>query len=439
MAPAGEDLLPRVTEPPHSSTLFVVMPEKYKNLATIEDEASLTKQDDFTGYMPREWQPQSPSDLYPANRVRSYGSIVANLASECAYQTDMVTLAQGDSLELIKKLPDHSVDLVLTDPPYHSTKKSNIYGDADFAHDDEYRDWIKAYTLEWKRILRPNGSLYLFCSSDMAPFLYVDMACMMNMHGTITWTKPNEPGYDGWKQKMKKTALRKWYPHTERIIFCSPAMDGNLKRSPFGHMLKNYRRRANLSSNELTELIGAYGRVNNGGAVSNWETGRNIPSRDQYQKICKAITDTGKVGLMPTYEDVIRAFVIDPEKPFIDAWEFMNVRQYAGKHPAEKPQDMLDHIITTSSYPGDVVLDCFSGSGSTNLSALRNGRRSIGIEIEEKWIDYSVARLSQVDVHDRDRRHFAERAAKRLTKGLPLFLEEASIALDNNAHPSKCI
>ncbi|MFN8996169.1 MAG: DNA methyltransferase, partial [Pseudomonadota bacterium] len=203
--------------------------------------------------------PRAAEEIYPQNRAAEFQRICAALKKEAAFRSENVAVVHGDSLALLRKIPAASVDLILTDPPYHSTKKQNIYGDADFAHDDEYRDWVKEYTKEFCRILKPNGSLYLFCSSDMAPFLYVDMSDSMNMHGIITWTKPNEPGYDGWKQKMKKTSLRRWYPHTERIIFCSPACDGNLKRSPFGLFLKDCRVKAGLSSNTLTELIGAYG------------------------------------------------------------------------------------------------------------------------------------------------------------------------------------
>ena len=349
-----------------------------------------TNQSDFENTFPL---PDSECEVYPQNRPLAFASICNALQSETKFRTDETVIAEGDSLALIRKLPTHSVDLVLTDPPYHTTKKANIYGDADFAHDDEFRSWVQEYVSEWTRVLKPHGSLYLFCSSDMAPFLYTDMAPLMNMHGIITWSKPNEPGYDGWKQKMKKTSLRRWYPHTERIIFSSPAIEGNLKRSPFATFLRDCRKQAGLSSNMLTELVGAYGKVNNGGAVSNWETGRNIPSREQYSKICDAFIGTGNISMMPAYEDVVRAFNIDPSMPFIDVWDFMNVRQYKGKHPAEKPQDMLRHIIQTSSYPNDVVLDCFSGSGATNIAAMSCGRFSIGIEIEEKWVDYSIGKI----------------------------------------------
>jgi adenine-specific DNA-methyltransferase len=338
--------------------------------------------------------PHTEDEIYPANRGMAFAKITSSLFEHSAFIQNRVAQFQGDSVNLLPLIPDNTVDLILTDPPYHSTKKENIYGDSDFSEDVDFINWIENFTLQFKRILKPNGSLYLFCSSDMAPHIYVRMAQHMNMHGIITWTKPNEPGYDGWKQKMRKTSLRRWYPHTERIIFCSPAVDGNLKRSPFGEFLRDARTRAGLTSNQLTELTGAYGKVNNGGAVSNWETGRNIPSRDQYEKICDAICQTGKVKILPAYEDVIRAFNIDPRLPFIDVWDFMNVRQHKGKHPAEKPNDMLSHIIRTSSHEHDVVLDCFSGSGSTLVSSLQCNRMSIGIEIEQCWVDYAAKRLA---------------------------------------------
>ena len=349
--------------------------------------------------------PTSADDVYPFNRAYAFAQIRSALTQQEAFSSESISLSCGDALECLPQIPSDSIDLILVDPPYHSTKKDNIYGDADFAHDDHFIDWIKSLSKEWKRILKANGSLYLFCSSDMAPYLYVALSDDYNMQSMITWSKPNEPGYDGWRQKMKKTSLRRWYPHTERIIFAAPATEGNLKRAPFGHFLKSCRQQCELTSNKLTEMTGAYGKVNNGGAVSNWETGRNIPSREQYAKICSAFCSTGRISIMPAYEDVIRAFNIDPKEPFIDVWDFMNVRQYKGKHPAEKPQDMLQHIIRTSSYEGDVVLDCFAGSGSTLAAAASLGRRSVGIEIEERWVTYASQFIRRnIDVHlDRER------------------------------------
>lgn len=302
-------------------------------------------------------------------------------------------LAAGDSLASLKLLPDHSVSLILTDPPYHSTKKKNIHGDTHFEEDQHYLEWMQEFAIQWKRVLRPNGSLFCFCASEMSARLEIIFAKDFNILSQIVWTKPNEPGFDGWKQKMKKEALRQWYPHTERIIFAEPACEGNLRRSPFGDYLRSVRKEAGLSTYDLCELVGAYGKVNHGGAVSNWEAGRNIPSREQYQKICNAILGTKKIKKMPRYEDAVRPFMMDGSKEFTDVWTFPSVRPYKGKHPAEKPATMLEHAIEATTFPGDIVLDCFAGSGSTALAAAKLGRYSISMEIDPIWIEAISNRL----------------------------------------------
>lgn len=217
--------------------------------------------------------------------------------------------------------------------------------------------------------------------------------------GHITWSKPNEPGYDGWKGKMKKEALRAWYPHSERILMFEHGQYGSweaYRRSPLGQFLQNARKQANLTMKELTEKVGAYGKVNHGGAVANWEAGRNIPSPEQYAKICAALVATGKVDEMPPYEDVVRPMFLSNEVNFIDVWDYPSVRPFKGKHPAEKPADLLAHMIEASSYEGDVVLDCFAGSGSTAVAAVKLGRKAISIELDARWVLRGVQDLEHV-------------------------------------------
>jgi site-specific DNA-methyltransferase (adenine-specific) len=252
---------------------------------------------------------------------------------------------------------------------------------------------METYSSEWKRILRPNGSLFLFCSSAMSARLEVMLSKQFNVLSHVVWTKPNDPGFDGWKGKMKKESLRQWYAHSERILFAEPAVDGNLKRSWFGNFLREKRIQSGLSMHQLTALVGAHGKVNHGGAVSNWEAGRNIPSREQYQKISDALISKGKVLQMPYYEDVIRPFEVNASVEFTDVWDFNSVRPYKGKHPAEKPIDMLEHCILSSTFENDIVLDCFAGSGSTAIAALNLNRKSISLEIEIEWIEIIKQRL----------------------------------------------
>ncbi len=318
---------------------------------------------------------------------------------------------RGDCLEKMKDIPSRSVSLILTDPPYHSTKKKNVYGDTFFQEDSEYLTWMDTVAQEWSRILKHSGCIMCFCSSAMEAKLEAIFSKYFNILNHIVWTKPNDPGFDGWKQKMNKGSLRQWYAHSERIIFMELAEDGSIFREPFANYIRECRKKAGLTQKELTELTGDYGTVNHGGAVANWEAGRNVPSEEQYGRIVNALTGTKKIESMIPYRDLVRPFLNGAAEPFTDIWTYPNVRPYKGKHPAEKPTDMLEHIIAATTYRDDIVLDCFAGSGSTAVAALKLGRRTIAVEIEDKWCDqiekilYSIEELEekeslQIDNYD---------------------------------------
>lgn len=300
-------------------------------------------------------------------------------------QSLTLTLYQGDCLDVLESLSPNSVNLIVTDPPYHSTKKNNITGDKSFKDDRDYIDWLDTIAKQWQRVLAPNGSLYCFASTKMTAQVEVMLSHRFNILSSITWTKPNEPGYDGWKQKTKKESLRSWYLHSERIIFAESTSAENPKQSAFGSLLRKTREATGMSTIELTEAIDEYGKVNHGGAVSNWETGRNIPSPEQYQKLKSVLSEfSPQVAELPDYQSIIRPFYVTADIPYTDIWDFPTVKPYPGKHPAEKPLDMIAHIIKASSYPNDVVLDCFAGSGVVGQAAKMLGRRAILIEIEER-------------------------------------------------------
>ena len=331
--------------------------------------------------------------LHSKKRLSDLKKIRKKCKKEVLFSNDSSITFHADSLELLKKFPSKSVSLILTDPPYHVTKKKNIKGDTAFRTDKDYLDWMKQIIIEWRRIIRPNGSIFCFCHGLMSSNLEVLLSDSFNVLSHIVWTKPNEPGFDGWKGKMNKKSLRKWYPHSERILFAEPAVEGNLRRSPFGILLREMRTKAGLSMHELAGMIGAHGKVNHGGSVSNWEAGRNIPSREQLKKIQDVFLRTGKFDSVDSYEDLIRPFNMDKTKQFTDVWNFPSVRQYKGKHPAEKPISLLEHAINATTYPNDIVLDCFSGSGSCAIAALKNNRLSISIEIENKWASIIANRV----------------------------------------------
>jgi site-specific DNA-methyltransferase (adenine-specific) len=91
-----------------------------------------------------------------------------------------------------------------------------------------------------------------------------------------------------------------------------------------------------------------------------------------------------------------RPFAISVSVPYTDVWKHKPVQFYPGKHPCEKPADMLRQIINASSKPGDVVADFFMGSGSTIKAALQLGRQGIGVELEEERFRQTVHEILEI-------------------------------------------
>jgi site-specific DNA-methyltransferase (adenine-specific) len=354
------------------------------------------------------------------DRDAEFRAVMRGVSRWSAYKGADYGVVAGDSLEVLRAVPDHSVGLILTDPPYHTTKKKNIVNDTAFGEDRDFLGWIAQYVAEWKRVLRPNGSLFMFCSSEMSARLEALASASFNVLSSVVWTKPNEPGFDGWKQKMKKEALRQWYAHTERIIFAEPAFEGNLGRSYFANFMKKQRQIAGISTHDLAEITGFYGKVNHGGTISNWEAGRNIPSKEQYQKVVDVFLASGKIQSMPEYENIIRPFMVNSSVEFTDVWNFSSVRPYKGKHPAEKPLDLLKHAIMATTYEHDIVLDCFSGSGNTGIAALSLNRKAVMIEIDPVWARSAAEKLSVIGEPEA-KRHIQRKNYIKLPEPAPLF------------------
>ena len=68
-----------------------------------------------------------------------------------------------------------------------------------------------------------------------------------------------------------------------------------------------------------------------------------------------------------------------------------------GKHPTQKPEDLLKRIVLSSTNKRDLILDPFTGSSTTGLAAYLYGRKFIGIDIEKKYLDLSIKRFEELD------------------------------------------
>jgi site-specific DNA-methyltransferase (adenine-specific) len=102
------------------------------------------------------------------------------------------------------------------------------------------------------------------------------------------------------------------------------------------------------------------------------------------------------------YEDLRRPFNGSKDTPHSDLWTFSPVSDYPGKHPTEKPIALLEHIIKTSTRPGDMVLDFCMGNGTTLKAAQNLGRKAVGIDITEMYCRRTVERLCQMNLFSPD-------------------------------------
>jgi site-specific DNA-methyltransferase (adenine-specific) len=156
------------------------------------------------------------------------------------------------------------------------------------------------------------------------------------------------------------------------------------------------------TAKQVTEAIGAYGEVNHGGAVSNWLAGANIPTKAHYEAMRVFFnTRNGQTDhlrreyedLRREYEDLRRPFALKTHMLDSEIWAFPTLPPSPDRHPCEKPLPLLKHIVTVSSRPTALILDCFAGSGSTLDAARQLGRRWLGCDSDPVWVARARQRL----------------------------------------------
>lgn len=334
-------------------------------------------------------------------------------------------LIHGDALQFAKTLPDNSVDLILTDPPYFKVKPNGW--DNQWSGDDDYLNWLDSCLAEFCRVLKPNGSIYLFAGHRLAADIELLLRQRFNLLNHIIWAKPS-----GRWNECSKTSLRAFFPATERILFaeCCP---GPYKPDDFSQTTDKLRRRImkplidyfcnakkglGVSSKEIAEATGKKNMVSHWFGASQWQ----LPGESDYLKLqalfsrvalekrqrnglemprSQLVSEYSELNrqyleLVSEYHHLRRPFSVSSAVPFTDVWTYKPVQFYPGKHPCEKPADMLHDMISASSRPGQLVVDFFMGSGSTIKEAIKLGRRAIGVELEAERFEQTRREIEEI-------------------------------------------
>ena len=318
-----------------------------------------------------------------------------------------VRIECAEALSFLRALPDSSVDLIATDPPYFKVKSEAW--DRQWDKPAEFLAWLGTIADEWRRVLKPNGSLYCFASPQMANRVETMIAERFNVLTRIIWQKP---AHSTKAEMFRKTDLRAPFPASESIIFAEHVGSDNMARGestyaakcdelrgfvfePLRKYLDDERRAAGLDKIAINVACGFSATPGGMAARHYFSTSQWwLPTPEHYA----AIRALAPAHFRREYEDLRRPFFATADAPYTDVWTFPTVGRYAGKHVCEKPAALMEHIVRLSSRPGAVVLDCFAGSGSTAVAATRLGRSFIGCDMSEHWAAYARKRVADLSL-----------------------------------------
>lgn len=262
----------------------------------------------------------------------------------------------GDCSEVLEGLPDDSVDLIFTSPPY-ADQRRNTYGGI---RPDDYVAWFLPRAKQFLRVLKPTGTFILNIKErvvDGERHTYViELILEMRRQGWLwteeyMWHKKNSyPGKwpnrfrDNWERLIQFNKSKRFAMYQDAVMV------------PVGDWAKG--RLANLSQ---TDLSRDESRVGSGFGknVSNW---------------------VGRDRVYPN--NVIH----------------MATECYNRNHSAVFPVELPKWFIRLFTQPGDVVLDPFSGSGTTAVAAIQLARKFVGVDLSPEYVEMARARIAETQI-----------------------------------------
>ena len=283
----------------------------------------------------------------------------------------------GDCLEMMKQIPDKSINLVVVDLPYNIGKayKSDLEWDK-WETIDKYIEWVGKGFKQVERILKDNGSFYWF-HNDFETLCEIQQFIKKNTkfkyRQFITWNKR----FDGGKKKsyldgyVMEERTKNYYKMCEYIMFYT--FENHWK-------VKEEREKRGLKQTDISKEI----KSKNGnftGWFSNIESGKYFPTEQTIIPI--------KKHLELDLNDLVHTF--NNQKKHHSVWNYEITEKTI--HPTQKPLDLIKNIILHSSNEGDVVLDYTAGYSTTAIACIETKRDWIMIEKDSEFYNHSLKRV----------------------------------------------
>jgi len=232
---------------------------------------------------------------------------------------------------MMQKIPDNSVDMTFADPPFNLKKRYGKYKDN--KEFNEYMNWCKEWIYEMVRITKPAGSIFVHNIPKWLTYFATFLNEIADFKHWIGWDAPTAP--------MGKTLQPAHYG----ILFYAK----NAKRLKFYEIRYQHKR-----CRKCEVLLKDYGGKKDG---------------------------------------------LHPFGPLVsDVWTDIHRikhNKYRDKHPCQLPVHLMERLILMTTDENDIVLDPFVGTGTTVIAAKRLGRRYIGIDIDEKYVNITNGKLSE--------------------------------------------
>ncbi len=274
--------------------------------------------------------------------------VLSSIKEKPYFCKDNFVLYHSDCLKILEQLPENSIDMIFADPPYnlsnggftvHAGRRVSVNkGEWDVSKglkkDFEFHlNWIKAC----KRVLKPNGTIWISGTyHSIYECGFVLQVAGYKILNDIVWYKPNA---------SPNLSCRYFTASHETLLW---ARKDKKAKHTFNYKLMK---------------------------VGNWP--EDLLKRMNKQMRSVWIVESSKHSV----------WAINTP----NSWE-----KKFGKHPTQKPFDLLKRIVLASTNKGDVILDPFAGSSTTGIAAHLLGRNFVGIDTDKKYLDLSIKRFKDL-------------------------------------------
>lgn len=286
-------------------------------------------------------------------------------------------LENKDCLDFLKTLEDNSVDLIINDPPYFEIVKNSW--DNQWSSEEEYLEWCKEWTAECVRVLKSNRMMCVWGTTKTDTFLRYKLDVLnsekeLEYRNWVIWS------YD-WGGRPKNNFARK---HEDLLIY-SKGKDWLFNDED---VLEERAVKTNMALQRKINLLKKklQGGVFSKKDESSWKTySFNKLGQSEYKPKLEELENKNsrfEKGKIPT-----------------DVWQKNNhttSKEYVKWHPTQKPLALLERLIKAYTNEGDVVVDIFSGSGSTMIAAKNCNRVFKGCELDKEYFEKSLERLKEL-------------------------------------------